>query len=91
MIVQQADRCKKIVAGLLNFARQNKVTLAGENLVITSYSIHYTKLYDSASSLASLDDAATAAMPAKQLTIPRRLPSWLHSPMLFSSHVAAPR
>lgn len=26
MIVEQADRCKKIVAGLLNFARQNKVT-----------------------------------------------------------------
>lgn len=25
MIVQQADRCKKIVAGLLHFARQNKV------------------------------------------------------------------
>ncbi len=25
MIVEQADRCKKIVAGLLNFARQNKV------------------------------------------------------------------
>ena len=27
MIVAQADRCKKIVAGLLNFARQNKVLL----------------------------------------------------------------
>ena len=27
MIVDQADRCKKIVAGLLNFARQNKVVL----------------------------------------------------------------
>jgi signal transduction histidine kinase/Pyruvate/2-oxoacid:ferredoxin oxidoreductase delta subunit len=27
MIVSQADRCKKIVAGLLNFARQNKVFL----------------------------------------------------------------
>ncbi len=27
MIVAQADRCKKIVAGLLNFARQNKVFL----------------------------------------------------------------
>jgi len=25
MVVEQADRCKKIVAGLLNFARQNKV------------------------------------------------------------------
>ncbi|MBT3199854.1 MAG: 4Fe-4S binding protein [Phycisphaerales bacterium] len=25
MIVEQADRCKKIVAGLLNFSRQNKV------------------------------------------------------------------
>ena len=28
MIVEQADRCKKIVAGLLHFARQNKVLLA---------------------------------------------------------------
>ncbi len=27
MVVEQADRCKKIVAGLLHFARQNKVTL----------------------------------------------------------------
>jgi signal transduction histidine kinase len=26
MIVEQADRCKKIVSGLLNFARQNKVS-----------------------------------------------------------------
>jgi signal transduction histidine kinase len=28
VIVEQTDRCKKIVAGLLNFARQNKVALA---------------------------------------------------------------
>jgi len=27
MIVEQADRCKKIVSGLLNFARQSKVVL----------------------------------------------------------------
>ena len=27
MIAEQADRCKKIVSGLLNFARQNKVVL----------------------------------------------------------------
>jgi signal transduction histidine kinase len=27
MIAEQADRCKKIVSGLLNFARQNKVFL----------------------------------------------------------------
>ncbi len=27
MIVEQADRCKRIVSGLLNFARQNKVVL----------------------------------------------------------------
>lgn len=27
LIVEQADRCKKIVSGLLNFARQNKVLL----------------------------------------------------------------
>ena len=25
MIVEQANRCKRIVAGLLDFARQNKV------------------------------------------------------------------
>ncbi len=32
MIVQQADRCKKIVSGLLHFARQNKVTAATVNV-----------------------------------------------------------
>ena len=33
MVVEQADRCKKIVAGLLNFARQNKVEHGRVNLV----------------------------------------------------------
>jgi signal transduction histidine kinase len=33
MVVEQADRCKKIVAGLLNFARQNKVEHDRVNLV----------------------------------------------------------
>ena len=33
MIVEQADRCKKIVAGLLNFARQNKVEHRQVNVV----------------------------------------------------------
>jgi signal transduction histidine kinase/Fe-S-cluster-containing hydrogenase component 2 len=32
MIAQQADRCKKIVAGLLNFARQNKVARLSTNI-----------------------------------------------------------
>ena len=32
MIAEQADRCKKIVAGLLDFARQNKVVLESEDL-----------------------------------------------------------
>ena len=32
MIVEQADRCKKIVARLLDFARQNKVVLQPTNL-----------------------------------------------------------
>lgn len=32
MIVEQADRCKKIVSGLLNFARQNKVVLQPTDL-----------------------------------------------------------
>jgi signal transduction histidine kinase len=32
MIVEQADRCKQIVSGLLNFARQNKVVLLPTNL-----------------------------------------------------------
>ena len=31
MIVEQADRCKKIVAGLLNFSRQNKVARQSVN------------------------------------------------------------
>jgi two-component system NtrC family sensor kinase len=33
MVVEQADRCKKIVSGLLNFARQNKVEHGRVNLV----------------------------------------------------------
>ena len=33
MVVTQADRCKKIVAGLLHFARQNKVLAEPTNLV----------------------------------------------------------
>jgi signal transduction histidine kinase len=33
MIAEQADRCKKIVAGLLHFARQNKVQLVETNIV----------------------------------------------------------
>ena len=32
MIAEQADRCKKIVAGLLHFARQNKVVRCPNNL-----------------------------------------------------------
>ncbi len=32
MIVEQADRCKKIVSGLLHFARQNKLTLEDVDL-----------------------------------------------------------
>jgi two-component system NtrC family sensor kinase len=32
VIVEQTDRCKKIVAGLLNFARQNKVALEATDL-----------------------------------------------------------
>jgi signal transduction histidine kinase/Fe-S-cluster-containing hydrogenase component 2 len=32
MIAEQADRCKGIVAGLLNFARQNKVNLQDTNV-----------------------------------------------------------
>ncbi|MDD4889379.1 MAG: [Fe-Fe] hydrogenase large subunit C-terminal domain-containing protein [Phycisphaerae bacterium] len=32
MVVEQADRCKKIVAGLLHFARQNKVVLQPTDL-----------------------------------------------------------
>ena len=37
MIAEQADRCKKIVAGLLHFARQNKVLLqaADINVLVT--------------------------------------------------------
>ncbi len=33
MIVEQADRCKKIVSGLLNFARQRKTVLERTNVV----------------------------------------------------------
>ncbi|MCX6273511.1 MAG: ATP-binding protein [Bacteroidetes bacterium] len=34
LIVEQADRCKKIVGGLLNFARKNKVNFADVDLKI---------------------------------------------------------
>jgi len=33
LIVEQADRCKKIVGGLLNFARKNQVNLTETNIV----------------------------------------------------------
>jgi signal transduction histidine kinase len=33
MIAEQADRCKKIVAGLLHFARQNKVVLENHDII----------------------------------------------------------
>ncbi|MDD4603901.1 MAG: [Fe-Fe] hydrogenase large subunit C-terminal domain-containing protein, partial [Bacteroidales bacterium] len=33
LIVEQADRCKKIVSGLLNFARKNQVTMNETNVV----------------------------------------------------------
>ncbi len=33
MIVKQADRCKRIVSGLLNFARQNKTTCQASNVM----------------------------------------------------------
>jgi iron only hydrogenase large subunit-like protein len=33
LIVEQADRCKKIVSGLLNFARKNQVALTETNVV----------------------------------------------------------
>ena len=33
LIVEQADRCKKIVSGLLNFARKNQVNLTETNVV----------------------------------------------------------
>jgi len=32
IIVEQADRCKKIISGLLDFARQNKVVRQNENI-----------------------------------------------------------
>lgn len=33
LIVEQAERCKKIVGGLLNFARKNQVTLTETNMI----------------------------------------------------------
>ncbi|HNW71184.1 MAG TPA: [Fe-Fe] hydrogenase large subunit C-terminal domain-containing protein [Bacteroidales bacterium] len=40
LIVEQADRCKKIVGGLLNFARKNQVNLVETNIVnLTNHSI----------------------------------------------------
>jgi iron only hydrogenase large subunit-like protein/nitrogen-specific signal transduction histidine kinase len=40
LIVEQADRCKKIVGGLLNFARKNQVKLVETNIItFTHHSI----------------------------------------------------
>jgi len=47
MIVDQADRCKRIVAGLLNFARQNKAVMQSTDL---------TRLVDRAIKTAVTDD-----------------------------------
>ncbi len=45
MIVEQADRCKKIVSGLLHFARQNKVILQPVDLfVLCQHSIQAMNL-----------------------------------------------
>ncbi|MDP4281064.1 MAG: [Fe-Fe] hydrogenase large subunit C-terminal domain-containing protein [Bacteroidota bacterium] len=41
LIVEQADRCKKIVSGLLNFARQNQVSIQSTDVVkFTQHSIN---------------------------------------------------
>jgi two-component system NtrC family sensor kinase len=65
MIVEQADRCKQIVSGLLNFARQNKVVLLPTNLaelaasalrgVHTPAGIEVVKQNQDASASADLD------------------------------------
>lgn len=41
LIVEQADRCKKIVSGLLNFARKNQVTLSETDVIkFTQHSLN---------------------------------------------------
>ena len=41
LIVEQAERCKKIVSGLLNFARKNKVVLESANIEeLIKHTIH---------------------------------------------------
>ena len=42
LIVEQADRCKKIVANLLDFARQNRVVLLPTNLCDVADSVVHT-------------------------------------------------
>ena len=65
VIVEQTDRCKKIVAGLLNFARQNKVALAPTDVrrlvdmslrvLAPAPGVTVTALHDGPDPLAELD------------------------------------
>ena len=47
LIVEQAERCKKIVSGLLNFARKNKVVLEETNIEeLVKHTLHLITKHD---------------------------------------------
>jgi len=59
LIVEQADRCKKIVSGLLNFARKNKVKASEVNIVkFLNHSLNSVVIPDNikAEVIAEIDD-----------------------------------
>ena len=62
MIVEQADRCKKIVSGLLNFARQNKVVLLPTNIAeLVEGSLRGVPTPDSVETVVENQDASASA------------------------------
>ncbi len=62
LIVEQADRCKKIVAGLLHFARQNKVVREETDIrELVAQSIQTCKIPDTVQVHTQHDDSDPAA------------------------------
>ncbi len=70
MIVEQADRCKKIVAGLLNFARQSKVVAQETDLATlvenTLKALHVPDTIDT--EVIRRGDSAVAEVDSDQVT-----------------------
>lgn len=70
MVVEQAERAKKIVGGLLNFARKNKAVLSETDIIhLVDYNIKAIILPDNvALKVIHLKDKLTAEVDADQIT-----------------------